>query len=74
MITSTNLILQNCKSIEDYYHNIAENFMDGKVYLARKQFEQLSQKQRKGYFVYIVESDWKAAPSDLVYSYFFEIL
>jgi hypothetical protein len=74
MITSVNLILLSCKTIEDYYHQIAENFIDGKVYLARKQFEQLSQKQRKGYFTFITDSDWKATASDAVYSYFFEIL
>ncbi len=74
MITSVNLILLSCKTIEDYYHQIAENFTDGKVYLARKQFEQLSQKQRKGYFVYMTESNWRATSGDAVWDYFFEIL
>lgn len=73
MITSINLITQNLQDMAAYYSQIADNFVSGKVKLARKQFEQLSQKQRKAYFVYIAE-ELKATPSDAVYSYFFELL
>lgn len=56
-----------------YYSDIAQNFIDGKIYIARKRFEALSQKQRKAYFPYLID-EWQLTSADPVYSYFFELL
>lgn len=74
MITNTRLTTLNLPNILAYYSLIASNFTDGKVYLARKQFQQLSPKQRKGYFIHITGDEWNATSTDQIYSYFFEML
>lgn len=60
-------------NIASYYSQIAQNLTEGKTLMARKQFEQLSQKQRKAYFMHIHE-EWKASAGDAIYDYFFDIL
>ena len=61
------------KTLEEYFDIVITNFTDNAVYIARQRFEQLSQKQRKAFFVYLSDS-CKIAAEDPMYKFFFEML
>lgn len=61
------------KTIEEYYTLVMTNFLDGAIYPARKRFEQMSQKQRKAFFLYLSD-ECKVTADDPMYRYFFEMM
>ena len=73
MITSSNLKTNNLASLQEYYSDVADNYLAGKTNTARGQFKALSKKQRKEFFVHL-HNEWKVTSGNGMYNFFFEIL